>query len=72
MTRVKAPVAHIGIPGEEVGLASSGHAGSAPDRRGTIIRVLVAPGRVHYYVHWHDGRESIVPASAATLIGPPA
>jgi [lysine-biosynthesis-protein LysW]--L-2-aminoadipate ligase len=55
--------------GGEILLASPGHTAASPDRRGKIVRMI---GRDCYLVRWPDGRETVVPVTAGTLLAPPA
>lgn len=51
-----------GAVGDELALASPGHAADSLDRRGRIVAASGEPGAERYRVVWPDGQESLVPA----------
>lgn len=59
--------------GETILIATSGHLASSPDRRGQIVDVLGEGEDESYFVRWPDGRVSVVPPAAVTVVtGSPA
>jgi Domain of unknown function (DUF1918) len=56
------------VPGDEIGIASSGHSWRSADRRGEIVALVGRPGCEHYLVRWRDGRETVVAPSAVAVL----